>query len=292
MSMRYRMIVVTALILAGCSPKSESGSQRTRNATAEMAYDVEAPASGPGIAVTAAPGVAFNYDYLFRLPGQGIARAQESHAQACEKLGIARCRITGMHYAVGEDPADVTATLDLTLDPTIARKFGTDGIDAIVKAGGRLGGADITSTDAGGAIKSIDRRIAEGRAELQDIEQKLAKLPPRAPERFALIQRAAELRQQFAEATSSRSQQVDSLATTPMSFRYTASSAIPGFDSGAPLYTGYLIGKQSLLFALTVLIVVIGVGAPWLAFALLFGWLYRISGLRALRRRWKDAAQA
>ncbi|MBY0305220.1 MAG: hypothetical protein K2W86_08745 [Sphingomonas sp.] len=64
------------------------------------------------------------------------------------------------------------------------------------------------------------------------------------------------------------------------------------FDSGAPLYTGYLIGKQSLLFALTVLIVVIGVGAPWMAFALLFGWLYRISGLRALRRRWKDAAQA
>lgn len=47
-----------------------------------------------------------------------------------------------------------------------------------------------------------------------------------------------------------------------MTFRYTASSAIPGFDSGAPLYTGYLIGKQSLLSAMTVLIVVIGVGAP------------------------------
>lgn len=286
--MRYKVLMATALILAGCSPKTQSA----RESFADNAVSSDVAESGPGIAVTAAPGVAFAYEYLFRLPGNSISRAQEGHAQACEKLGIARCRITGLHYAVGEDPADVTATLNLKLDPAIARKFGTDGIDAIVKAGGRLGGADITGSDAGGAIKAIDRRIAAGRAELQDIEQKLAKLPAKAPERFTLIQRATELREQYALATSNRTEQVDSLATTPMTFRYTASSAIPGFDSGAPLYTGYLIGKQSLLFALTVLIVVIGVGAPWLAFALLFGWLYRASGLRALRRRWaqKDPA--
>ena len=286
--MRYKVLMATALILAGCSPKTQSA----RESFADNAVSSDVAESGPGIAVTAAPGVAFAYEYLFRLPGNSISRAQEGHAQACEKLGIARCRITGLHYAVGEDPADVTATLNLKLDPAIARKFGTDGIDAIVKAGGRLGGADITGSDAGGAIKAIDRRIAAGRAELQDIEQKLAKLPAKALERFTLIQRATELREQYALATSNRTEQVDSLATTPMTFRYTASSAIPGFDSGAPLYTGYLIGKQSLLFALTVLIVVIGVGAPWLAFALLFGWLYRASGLRALRRRWaqKDPA--
>ncbi len=286
MSMRFRMVLVTVLILAGCSPRTDSARETVTDNATVSGMD----ASGPGVAVTAAPGVAFAYDYLFRLPGQGIARAQEAHAQACEKLGITRCRITGMHYAVGEDPADVTATLDLKLEPSIARKFGTDGIDTIVKAGGKLGGADITGSDAGGAIKAIDRRIAEGRAELQDIEQKLAKLPAKAPERFTLIQRATELREQFAQVMANRTDQVDSLATTPMTFRYTASSAIPGFDSGAPLYTGYLIGKQSLLFALTVLIVVIGVGTPWLAFALLFGWLYRVSGLRALRRRWKGPA--
>lgn len=286
--MRYKILMATALILAGCSQKPQSA----RESFAGNAVSSDTAASGPGIAVTAAPGIAFTYDYLFRLPGNAISRAQEGHAQACEKLGLARCRITGMHYAVGEDPADVTATLDLKLDPTIARKFGTDGVDAIVRAGGKLGGADITGSDAGGAIKAIDRRIAEGRAELQDIEQRLATLPTRARERIALVQRANELREQFAQAMASRTNQADSLATTPMTFRYNASSAIPGFDSGAPLYTGYLIGKQSLFVALTVLIVVIGVGAPWLAFALLLGWLYQVSGLRALRRRWaaKDAA--
>ncbi|OYY68448.1 hypothetical protein [Sphingomonas sp. 28-63-12] len=286
--MRHRIFLVTALILAGCSQKPESGAREGRNADAAMSE----AAAGPGIEVTAAPGVAFAYEYLFRLPGQGIARAQEAHAQACEKLGIARCRISGMHYAVGEAPADVTATLNLKLDPTIARKFGTEGIDAIVKAGGSLGGADITGVDAGGAITAIDRAVAGARAELQEIDQKLATLRAKAPERFALAQRATEIRQQLAERASSRSEQVDSLATTPMTFRYVASSAIPGFDSGAPLYTGYLIGKQSLFVALTVLIVVIGVGAPWLLFALLIGWLYRVSGLRALRRRWKNADPA
>lgn len=286
--MRYKVLMATALILAGCSQNPQSARERF----ADNAVSSDTAASGPGIAVTAAPGVAFAYEYLFRLPGNSISRAQEGHAQACEKLGIARCRITGLHYAVGEDPADVTATLNLKLDPSIARKFGTEGIDAIVRAGGKLGGADITGTDAGGAIKEIDRRAAGLRGQLQDIEQKLAKLPPKTSERWALAQRATELREQLAQGASSRTEQVDSLATTPMTFRYTASSAIPGFDSGAPLYTGYLIGKQSLLFALTVLIVVIGVGAPWLAFALLFGWFYRASGLRALRRRWaqKDPA--
>lgn len=279
--MRDKICLITALILAGCSPRGEGGME-----TATESADVgKSAASGPGIAVTAAPGVAFSYNYLFRLAGKSISRAQETHAQACEKLGISRCRITGMHYAVGEDPADVTATLDLKLDPTIARKFGTDGIDAVVKAGGTLGGADILGVDAGGTITSIDRIAASAREELQQIDQKLTDLPAKAPERFSLAQRAAEIRQQLAQSAISRTAQVDSLAKTPMSFRYTASSSIPGFDSGAPLYTGYLLGKQSLLVALTALIVIIGLGAPWLAFVLLFWWLYRVTGLRALRQR-------
>lgn len=279
--MRSKAILVSALILAGCSAKTDVDSRSTESVVASDG----AASSGPGVAVTAAPGVAFTYEYLFRLPGQGIARAQEVHAQACEKLGIARCRITGMHYSVGEDPADVTATLDLKLEPSIARKFGTEGIDTIVKAGGKLGSADIRGVDAGAAIRTIDRSSDAARAELGEIEQKLAKLPAKTAERWRLAERADTLRQQLATPSSERRDQLDSLATTPMTFRYAASSAIPGFDSGAPLYTGYLIGKQSLFVALTVLIVVIGVGAPWLIFALLLGWLYRVSGLRALRRR-------
>ncbi|HMN84711.1 MAG TPA: hypothetical protein PKA74_01795, partial [Bauldia sp.] len=67
------------------------------------------------LAVTAAPGVAFNYRYAFSLPAGQIAAAQEAHAAACEQLGIARCRITGMrHQLLGENR--VEAMLAFKLD--------------------------------------------------------------------------------------------------------------------------------------------------------------------------------
>lgn len=83
-------VCIAIAMLAGCS-KAPDGTD------APAASDT---AGAPGIAVTAAPGVAFNYRYGFRLPPRAIAAVQEAHASTCEKLGIARCRITGMDYPV------------------------------------------------------------------------------------------------------------------------------------------------------------------------------------------------
>jgi hypothetical protein len=66
------------------------------SANAEMSAD----GAGPNVAVTAAPGVAFNYRYAYRLANARIQAAQEAHAQMCEKLTVARCRITGMRYSL------------------------------------------------------------------------------------------------------------------------------------------------------------------------------------------------
>ncbi len=56
--------------------------------------------AGPNVRVSAAPGVAFNYRYAFRVPDAKIAAVQEEHAAACETLGLSRCRITGMRYSL------------------------------------------------------------------------------------------------------------------------------------------------------------------------------------------------
>ena len=111
--MRTLLLATTCLCLAACgkAPDRESDSfSATANSSETSgqhikAYDVSQPSdqalAAPavvapgGIAVTAAPGVAFAYHYAFRLPSDHIAAAQEAHAQAGEKLGIARCRITG-----------------------------------------------------------------------------------------------------------------------------------------------------------------------------------------------------
>src|SRR3954454_15786006 len=117
--MRKSSILLTAALLASCSqghrqPDRDSSTFDTRE---------EPSGTAPGVDVTSAPGVAFNYRYAFRLPGNRIAQVQESHAQACEKLGLTKCRITGMRYRL-VNQKDVQAMLALRLDPGIAREFG------------------------------------------------------------------------------------------------------------------------------------------------------------------------
>src|SRR5689334_5191709 len=101
-------------------------------APAAMSADSAAgrAAGGPNISPTAAPGVAFNYNYSFALAFQRVAELQERHAAMCEELTVARCRITGMSYQV-LGPDDVRARLELELDPAVARSFGRRATEAV-----------------------------------------------------------------------------------------------------------------------------------------------------------------
>ena len=90
------------------------------------------------------PGVAFAYKFGFRMPDAAISAAQEAHAAACEKLGLARCRITGMTYELDERDR-VDGTLELAVDPLLARSFGRDAIATVEKSEGKLRYARITA---------------------------------------------------------------------------------------------------------------------------------------------------
>ena len=113
--------------IARLRPPRPKGRRRSeaRDAAAPTAAR-EGRGAGPDISPTAAPGVAFNYRYAFRLPSERIEEVQERHAAGCEALGPNRCRITGMLYRVVGD-GDIEATLSFQLDPAIARRFGRAG---------------------------------------------------------------------------------------------------------------------------------------------------------------------
>ncbi len=223
-------LLALAFTLAACSQAPESGpsAERAEMATADVA---EAPA---GLAVTAAPGVAFNYRYAFSLPAQRVAAAQETHAAACEKLGIARCRITGMRYRLTGENA-VEAMLAFKLDPTLARAFGKDGIAAIEQAEGRLVDAEITGTDAGAEIARLAAERARARDELARIDRELGRTNLPAGERAELQRQRADLVAQTEQAQSASGAQRESLANTPMNFAYSSGPAVRGFDASAPL---------------------------------------------------------
>jgi len=235
--------------------------------------------SGPNIGPTAAPGVAFNYRYAFRLAATRISEVQERHAQMCEQLTIARCRITGMHYRVVND-RDIEAMLAFKLDPAAARHFGREAIGVVVQAEGMLTESEISGVDVGTSIRAAGRGIAELEAELARIEARLRQ-GVRADERERLDYEAQQLRAQIRAIRESRNTQQESLATTPMVFRYGSGDLVPGFAPAPTLSQSLEEAGESFMGGVYLLLRIVIALLPWALALGLIAWIVAL-----VRRRW------
>lgn len=242
--------------------------------------------AGPNVGPTAAPGVAFNYRYAFRLAALRIADVQERHAQMCERLTVARCRITGMLYRVVND-RDIEAMLALKVDPAAARLFGREAVGMVVQSEGMLTESEISGTDVGSAIRDAARGIAEMEAELARIEAQLRQGGLAPGERSQRDYDAQQLRQRIRAAGAARDQQQESLATTPMMFRYGSGELVPGFAPPPTLGQALHDTRESFLGTLSILLRILIALFPWALAAGLLAWI----GAR-VRRRWFPTAAA
>lgn len=295
-----RAIFTSLLLLSACSqPQRAEDNQPTRTFDVEEPPPVQsrmAPSSpamepvappadvrtdmaaqqngGPNINVSAAPGVAFNYRYAYRLPNSRISAAQEAHATMCEKLGVARCRITGMRYSLINE-RDVSASLELKLDPAIARAFGKDATKVITDAEGMLVDQQISGVDAGSSIERANR----GRAGLQDdldrVNKELARPGLSNVVRDRLLSEAASLRSQIQALGEQKAADEESLAKTPMAFYYGSGKTIPGFDEPAPLKNAFARAAFNFLSVIGFLIIAVATLLPWVLIVALAVWAYR-----------------
>lgn len=244
-------VCIAIAMLAGCSKAPDNND----------ASAVSDTAGAPGIAVTAAPGVAFNYRYGFRLPPRAIAAVQEAHASTCEKLGIARCRITGMDYrVVGEN--DIRGSLRFKLDPAIARAFGKRGIDIVQDAKGTLVSAEITGTDAAEAIERAGGTQAEAAAAVARADAALARTDASAEERAELQRQRAAAATAARDAAATAADNRAGLARTPMTFDYESGDAVRGFDTSAPLTSALDTMVASGQVTLAVLLGIVAIFGP------------------------------
>ncbi len=287
--MRKAICLSLLLATAACSGgggAEDSGTPAMREETQTFdASQSPAPASAdmaasraprpPGVAPTAAPGVAFNYRYAFRLPAENIGRVQEEHAQACEKLGVEHCRITAMNYRDDGD-RHVEAQLAFKLDPALARHFGRDGIAAVAKAQGELLQAAITGTDVGSEIAAATRVQAQQADEVRRIEQQLARPGLSSGERVELQQQLQALRESIRVGQSEQTGRRQMLANTPVTFDYRAGK------TGSRLERAVADAADNFASAgITALIVLVTL-LPWLVLLLLL-WL----AWRWLNRRFR-----
>jgi hypothetical protein len=249
----------------------ERGSADTAMAAVEGAPG--APPRPPEVSPTAAPGVAFDYRYAFRLPPERIGAVQEQHAAACEKLGPDRCRITGMTYEQ-DGKEDVSAQLLLKLDPQLARRFGRESSDAVTRADGLIAAVEISGEDVGSVIESDQQNQAQIQESLRRIEGELAQKGRSGTERAELQRQAEELRRSTRMNEQTIGERRKQLATTPMSFRYTAGETDESLGADArQALDAFATGARILLIALLYLL-------PWMLTALAV-----VLGLRWVSRR-------
>ena len=247
---------------------------------ADSGTGAQRAAGGPNISPTAAPGVAFNYNYSFALAATRVAELQERHAAMCEELTVARCRITGMNNQV-LGPDDIRARLELKLEPGVARAFGRRATDAVLQADGMLTENEISGVDVGSQIRQSGTDIGRLRADLARIEQQLARGGTGSDERAELQAQAEELRERIRALGDQRQAQEETLATTPMVLTYGSGDLVPGYrppqSLGEALGDAWKDFRRGATAVLTALIRL----APWLI-------TFLIIGLAALygRRRW------
>lgn len=278
--MRKALCVGLLLATAGCSggegDRGQSGGQSgsptvgTQDLDQEPASDARSGSSPrpPEVSPTAAPGVAFNYLYAFRLPSANIGRVQEDHAQACEKMGVELCRIVSMTYTDQGD-GDVEGQLAFKLDPARARAFGRDGIAAVGKAEGELLHAAIKGTDVGSEIDSANRGQAQQSDEIGRIEQQLARPGLSSAERVELQQQLQALRVSVRSGQEEQTGRRQLLASTPVVFDYKAGK------TGSRLERAVADAADNFAGAgITALIVLVTL-LPWFLLALLLWLLWR-----------------
>ena len=270
-----------ALLLCSSCSNNDSASRggESRDAT-----------SAPDVSPTAAPGVSFNFNYEFNLPDERISATQEAHAAACEKLGVARCRITGMSYRVDQSE-QVTAELDLKLDPMIARQFGKSAQALVESNDGKLIELNIGSADEGSAIEQATSKKNDATARIAALQQELAKTKPGSNAHANLLTQIESLQQQASEQSQAIQTSQAALASTPMEFHYYGRGGVPGFR-GNPLREAWQTFVTTVVWIAEIILQALAVLLP---LALLLGLLiavWRTRPVRVVRQWFKGSAEA
>jgi uncharacterized protein DUF4349 len=281
-------VAAAALVtgLAACSQREESGSSEAFEAAEPQVRNE--PPSAPGIVPTAAPGVAFDYRYGFRLPDANISAAQEEHAAACEKLGLTKCRITGMTYELDERDR-VQATLGLSIDPLLARGFGKDAIAVIERRDGKLRYAEITGEDQNPALDDAARRQGNANQRIAQLEADLAKAKGEN-ERVQLREQIRQLRAEIEQTQGQTSEAEAKIRRTPMTFTYQGGGASGrGFAGENPAAEAWYLFVDSVATLVSFLLKGLAVVLPWLLLLLLIVLGFRSRPGRKVRNWWRGS---
>ncbi len=211
-----------------------------------------------------------------RLPHQAQFRGVQRHAAACGRLGLDRCRVTGVSY---EQPREdeVSARFDFLLAPDVAHSFGSEAIGVVEKADGKLENASVQGENAGDQIKLSQSDSAALEGEIARLNARLAAKGLTSAERVELQQQIASLREQQRGQAAERKTREASIASTPVSFSYASQGILAGDGTFTKAASASWSSLEGMLALVTL---ILGVALPWLALigggVLVWRWLRRL----------------
>ena len=285
---------VMALALVGCSEQSseEVSTSDTVDTEAAAAAEESADAAvAPRIGIDAAPGVAFDYAYSFRLADKQIARVQEEHAAACETLGVQRCRIVDVRYQLTDEKL-VEAQTQFKLQPGIARRFGANAIASVEKAEGVLADASVAGEDVGTEILASQQRSAGSEAEIARLEARLKAGGLDKRERAKLLAQIGQLRGDLGDERQTRRAGEARIAWTSVAFNYVSDGGLPGIGHENPFANA---GETLMRSGSTALTFVLTLGAailPWGILLALIVAFWRSRFVSAVRQQLRSTQKA
>ena len=157
--------------------------------------------TGPDLDPAAAPGVAFDYSYAFRLEAERVAEVQQEHQRAVRR---ATDRAAGSPAWIIAPPMR-TMSRRCSPSSSIRRSPASSAARASARStrpDGTLAGSEISGTEIGTAIKANTGNIEALEAELERVEARLAQRGLRWRERERLDEERRDLRRQIAELRS------------------------------------------------------------------------------------------
>jgi hypothetical protein len=140
--------------------------------------------------------------------------------------------------------------------------------------------AEISGEDVGSKITAARRTEAELQEELERVEAELARPGLRGAERAELQIRVQQLRDQIRATRTTRGEQQETLATTPMVFNYGSGELVPGFDGRPRLRQALDDALDNFVAGLAWIFVALITLLPWALVVGLLAW----GGRKAARR--------
>jgi len=276
--MRVRALVLSALLVAGCSRPAEpvgrvastdaravvaaaSDSAAEPEEAAAAAPAAPSPAGGAAQPPTA-PMLAYSYDYRIAAPPKGVRALVARHEAACVAAGPAVCQVTSTSVT-SEGEGEVRGALALRAEPGWLRRF-RDGLSREARdAGGQVLSAGSTSEDLTRQIVDTEAAM-RAKTTLRDrLQGLLATRPGKVSELLELEQALAQVQQEIDSTQSELAVMRTRVATSALQIDYQSTGIAGRPAAWRPLADAVGDAGGMLAASLATLLRTVVVAAPW-----------------------------